>query len=429
MEMIGDLASVISPPYDVISPEEQKLYYQKSPYNIIRLELGDDRHSDSEKYNKYTRAADALKTWREEGILFRENMPAFYITEHRFNYMGRVISRWGLTACVGLEDWDNQKIRPHESTLSDQILDRLHLLRNCKANLSPISGMLWNEKGELFTRFPKLVSRQPDLSVVDNYGVMHNMWIITDETSVAEINSMCANYTLYIVDGHHRYQTALTYKKEQQAVHQNYTEDQAFNFVMMTLVDAKDPGLVMLPTHRMVRLLTVQNIEGLKAQLNELFHLEILKPQTSNVAENVNTWINILRERGLSGMAIGLYGLEPDSLFLLVPREKESLQGMMPVMHSDYWANLDVSLLHGVILPRILGMDTPAKERASLEFTRDAEEALKRVDSNEFQLAFLLNPIEISSILAVADAGDRMPQKSTYFYPKPPTGMVMNPLY
>jgi uncharacterized protein (DUF1015 family) len=128
-------------------------------------------------------------------------------------------------------------------------------------------------------------------------------------------------------------------------------------------------------------------------------------------------------------MAIGLYGLGPGSLCLLVPREKEALQGMLSVMHSDQWANLDVSMLHGVILPRILGMDTPAKERESLEYTRDAEEALKRVDSNEFQLAFLLNPIEISSILAVADAGDRLPQKSTYFYPKPPTGLVMNPLY
>jgi uncharacterized protein (DUF1015 family) len=428
VERIGDLSAVISPPYDVISPEEKHLYYHKSPYNVVRLEIGGERPADSAQYNRYIRAADTLKAWLEEDILFLEDIPAVYISEHYFVHQGVERRRWGLTARVRLEDWGNHRIRPHESTLSDQILDRLNLLRSCNVNLSPISGMLRHEQGGLLSLLPKLTLNEPNLSVVDHYGVTHQMWIVTDEKSIAEISSLCTNQALYIIDGHHRYQTALTYQKEQQAIHHHYTGNEAFNFVMMTLVDAEDPGLLMLPTHRLVRLIETQYLAGMKEQLRDLFHLEDLNSAASSVAETLDFWLGILKERGKEGITIGLYGLDPQRLCLLAPREKEVLQGMMPVMHSHPWIDLDVSLLHGVILPRILGIDTPEKERGGLEYTRDGLEAIYRVDSGEYQLAFLLNPIPVSSILAVADAGDRLPQKSTYFYPKPPTGLVMYPL-
>ncbi len=428
IERTGNLSSVISPPYDIISPQEQQFYLRRSPYNVVRLELGEEQPSDSAEHNQYTRATDTLRSWLDEGILIRDKHPALYIFEHRFPYEGNEKRRWGLTARVRIEDWSTGWIRPHEDTFEDRIGDRLKLLRSCRANLSPIMGMFRHEPGGLLSFLQRLTRDNPDSSTLDHEGVAHNVWVIRDEKSIAEVSAWCAGKVLYIADGHHRYETALAYQREQKAAHPHCTGEEAFNFVMMTLMDAGDPGLIMLPTHRLVRLMEPPSPVKLREELSTFFHMEDLSQAGPTSAETLKMWQEVLEERGRKGVAIGLYGLEGNRLCMLLPREGISLHEIMPNTHSQVWKDLDVAIFHWIILRRIMGINTPQKEKC-LEYTQDGLEAIKRVDSGEYQLAFLMNPIPISKILAVADAGNRMPQKFTYFYPKLPTGLAIHPLW
>lgn len=428
-ERISDISSVISPPYDVISSEEQQLYYHRSPYNIIRLELGKTLPTDSLRDNRYTRAAVTLRSWLDEGILVRDEQPAFYIFEHRFLYRGVVRSRWELVARVRLQDWSSGQIRPHEATVEQYRTDRLLLLRSCRANISPILGIVPYERSGLLALLLELAKGDPVLSVSGDYGVIHNMWVVTDERDTARVSAVCGDRVLYVADGHHRYETALNYNREQVDAGSHYTGDEAFNFVMMALVDEGDPGLLVLPLHRLVRSPGSEDPDKLRERLNALFYISEVQSSDSTLDGAVLDWLNMLEERGKKETALGVYGLGRGSLCLLVPRDRAALESTMPSHHSSSWRRLDVSLLHWTILRGIMEIDTAAKESEHLGYTPDALEAIRRVHSGEYQFAFLMNPMPISSILAVADANDRMLPKSTYFYPKPPTGLVMNPLW
>lgn len=425
-KQVGDIASVISPPYDIISPEEQRFYYQQSPYNVVRVEFGEEYPSDSLESNKYIRASNTLKRWLDEGILFREPCLAFYIFEHHFAHHGITKHRWGLTARVRLENQGSGRAYPHETTLEGRIWDRLNLLRFCRVNPSPILGMV--RKG-LLPLLPQFTRGDPDLSATDRYGVTHNMWVVTDKQSIAEVSAWGADKVLYIADGHHRYEAALAYQRQQQTARSSYSGNEVFDFVMITLTDAEDPGMVTLPTHRLVRLPEPRSSAWLREKLCLFFDLEELNPAVATLPGILKVWRETLEERSKKGMAIGLYGLNKQRLCLLTPRERATLQGLLPSNHSQDWKGLNVTFLHYVILPRIIGIDTPEKEENCLGYTHDEQEAINRVDSGEYQLAFLMNPVPISIVFAVADAGDRIPPKSTYFYPKLPTGLVMYPLW
>jgi uncharacterized protein (DUF1015 family) len=231
--------------------------------------------------------------------------------------------------------------------------------------------------------------------------------------------------SIYIADGHHRYETALAYCREQSVLSPG--AGGAFNFVMMTLVDSDDPGLMALPTHRLVRLPGVEDLSWLEEKLAPLFSIEVLRSSHPILSENVAEWLDVLGERGHGGTVIGLYGLRQDAFLLLTPREEAV--GMMPSERSACWKELDVSILHCIILRNLMEINTSEKEKVCLGYTQDALEATHRVDSGEYQLTFLLNLPSVSSVLSIADASDRMPQKTTYFYPKLPAGMVMNPLW
>ena len=420
-ERIGDLSAVISPPYDVISTAEQLLYHHSSPYNVIRLEYGEERPEDYAAENKYTRAASTLAGWLREGILTREGCPAFYLVEHRFPYQGREMSRFSLIARVRLEALSvSAVIRPHEMTMRRPGEDRLRLLESCHANFSPVMG-LFRHRGEGIQSLFLDTIKEPALSAVDRNGVAYAIWVVSDEEAIARVSDSFADKTLYIADGHHRYETALAYKQEQCAARPSSTGEEAFNFVMMTLTPADDPNLIMLPTHRLVRGLNTEMLARPKEELSAHFDKELLSPLPTP-PETLRGWVETLKRQ--QGTVFGLYGLEGDHLCLLRARP-----GMIPTIQPGVLQHLDVYILHQVVLRQVLGIDSPEREEDCLEYTRDGLEALSRVDEGEYQLAFLLNPTPISSVLAVADAGVRMPQKSTYFHPKTPAGLVINPLW
>lgn len=425
--MIGDLSAVITPPYDVITPKQQASYYRRSPHNIIRLEFGQELPGDIPGKDKYARAAKTLNDWLREGVLVREQRPAFYLTEHRFPYEDSRRSYWGLIAAVRLEDLGAGRIRPTEMTMKGPAVDRINLLRACRANLSPIMGIFnHDQRGGLQPLVASL--DDPSLSVADDLGVTFNVWVVTEAESVRMIAGFLAGRVIYIADGHHRYETALAYRDERFAAHSGTLGDRASDFVMMTLIDSQDPGLVVLPVHRLVSGIDSVTVTKLKETLRERFQIRELPRYSSDASENLCRWTAALKEVGDRGAAFGLCGLSEGLFYLLTPGEESALHNILPGDKPAAWRNLDANLLHWVILRGLLGIDGPEKEKECLEYSADGSEVLRKVDTGMSQLAFFLNPVSISSILAIADAGMRMPPKSTYFYPKTPAGLVINPL-
>ena len=429
LERIGDLSTVISPPYDVISPEQQRLYYSKSRYNVIRLEFGQELATDSAENNQYTRAASTMESWLQDSILIREKCPAFYLVEHCFPFQNGLRSRFSLIARIRLEELNNGQIRPHEMTMRGPAIDRFHLLQSCRANFSPVMGLFRSEARGVRALLGEVPLDRPALSAVDDSGVAYHVWVVSDEKTTARVTQFFVDKTVYIADGHHRYETALAYQREQRSAHPPYKGDEGFNFVMMTLTDAEDPDLVMFPTHRLVRGLHGERTARLEEGLSTYFYSEELLPPLNTPGETVTSWLDILERRRERGTILGLYGLHGQQLCLLMPRDEVTLRDTVLLDWPSPVKDLDVSLLHGMILPWMLGIDSAEKEESYVEYTRDGVEAISGVDSGAYQLAFLLAPAPISSVLAVADAGLRMPPKSTYFYPKTPTGLVINPLW
>ena len=421
VHQLGDLSALICPPYDVVSPRDQLFYHQQSPYNAIRLELGENRPGDTPEDNRYTRAAHTLQSGLQGGILVRDETPAFYLIEHRFEHQGCLRSRFTLVARVRLEGFSSGHIRPHEMTIGKAGADRLRLLNACNANVSPIMALFRHSGTGVLSLLPDTIDA-PLSSAMDRDGVGYAMWAIADEDVTARISESFADKALYIADGHHRYETALAYQQQRPA--QPFpTADAASNFVMMTLTDADDPNLVMEPTHRVVRGLDPDRLSRLERELGAHFGQEVLPP-VSNANDTLRYWLDTLQERGQQQTTFGLYGLDGGGLRLLSLRRKGP-----PADTPGPTDDLDVQILHRLILNQVLGMSSADMLERCLDYTRDGSSALSRVESGEDQLAFFLNPTPVSSVLEVADQGARMPQKSTYFHPKTATGLVINPLW
>jgi uncharacterized protein (DUF1015 family) len=451
---IGALSSVFCSPYDLISPEEAKLYQDKSPYNAVRIELDKANHLPT----AYQQAYQTLQSWLEEGILFLESQPSFYLIEYCFKYRNSLRHRWELVGRVRLSPGQSS-ILPHEAVLAEPVLDRLQLFRTLKLNSSPILGIIrrglfncLNEaKGGSLSRY---ISREPNLKVTDFQGVSHRIWVLSDPSINQKISGLLSDKVIYLADGHHRLEAALAYQKEQLSIHPYSNGREGFNFVLMSLIDAEDPGVVLLPLHRLVRLPQSVSPSRLWEGLNNLFYLRAVAPKGLSRREDVETWLDILAQHdvilGLYGLGEILRGVHPErdssvaslpqndmkrralngmDFVLLIPRDQALIERMMPQEYSQHWKRAATAILRQLILSPLLGIDSAEKEKGCLEYTTDAWEAIRRVDSGEFQLAFLLNPVPLSSVLAVAEVGEEMVPKSTFFYPKPPAGLVMNPLW
>ena len=424
LDRVSELSAVITPPYDVISPAEQLRYHKLNPYNVIRLDYAIDQPDDTAASNKYTRAASYVKQWLNEGILIREDRPALYLIKHRFTHNDRVYTRLSLMARVKLEDLNTGCIRPHEKTMSKPKEDRMCLLKACNANFSPIM-VLFRYKPQGFEELFADVIKRPAPHAVDKDGVAFAMWTISDKATIAKVSKLLADKMLYIADGHHRYETALNYSLERRAAIPSDGDDAPYNYVMMTITPAEDPNLLMLPTHRMIRGLKQETLDSLKSKLAGYFDTEALAPLPDTTA-SLKQWIAAMQKNRVP--CFGLYGLDGDKFCILRAKKGANLK-VDSEAGDDAVSSLDVAILHRLILRRILKIDSPKLEEECMEYTRVGIEAINRVNKGDHQISFFLNPTPISGMLAVADAKLRMPQKSTYFYPKTPTGLVMNPLW
>jgi uncharacterized protein (DUF1015 family) len=410
--IIGDLTQVICPPYDVITPEQQKLYYERSDYNAIRLEFPE---LTSDRYEK---AAIVFRQWLKQGILQRDSIASFYVHDHGFEYSGKKMARRGLIACVRLEPWGNG-IYPHEETSPKAKSDRLLLMRACRANFSPLFSLYHDSErkvGEILSyeaqRKP-LMSLRAARSSFPGSNEAHMLWAISDPETKLQLSRLLSSQPLYIADGHHRYETALTYQQErtqgQSGGYKLTTE--AFSYVMMELVEFSDPGLVVLPLHRLVRGIESSLLAGLGDRLRNFFALEPIPLEVENWHLPSDSYLGIL-------------GLQHGSLVVLKKRQGTPLEAMMPGNRSQDYRKLGVSILDHIILDKMLGLTS----KEDVAYVVGWEEAYQQITEGKYQLAFLLNPLQLEIVKAVADARDRMPRKSTYFYPKVPAGLVINPL-
>ncbi len=421
--VISDLAAVICPPYDIITLQMRHELYHQSEYNFVRLEDGWGAPQDTAMDSKYTRSAATLEQWLKQGILKVDEAPAIYLHDHYFTYQGKEFRRRGIIVRIRLEEWNEMVVRPHEGTLTEPTNDRLSLLWALQANTSPILTLFQDQEQQVYSLLAAQEQSEPVISSSSAGGERHHVWAITEARVIDELCRSLAHQPLYIADGHHRYESALIYQRERRACSSSVSGDEAFNFVMMTLVDFADPGLLIFPPHRLVRGVSRATLSGLMAGLQSFFTIDELPLDTPGVWQQIDDFL-----AGETGeVRLVLFGLDREHLFRLRLRDLAATSRMMPYFHSELYKRLAVSVVDHIVLEKLLGLSSGSEE-AILGYSYDKLDAMQQVLDQEYQLAFLFSPIRAEVIKTVADAGDRMPRKSTYFYPKLPAGLVFNRL-
>ncbi len=415
--MVGDTGRVICPPYDVISPSLQEELYNRSDFNFVRIEYARETPRDTEQDNRYTRAASTLGEWLSRGILTTDTRPAIYIDDHHFTCRGKEYRRRNISCVIRLEPWETKVVRPHEATFARAKSDRLNLLYALQANTSPIMALYEDRNGSIPTALTNLSAATPLFIADTGRGEYHEFHAVTEPKAISTICGVLADQPIYIADGHHRYESALNYQRERRVRITTPAGSEAFDYVMITLVDFADPGLVILPAHRMVRDV---NIDRLSAGLTDFFSVRSVPVEKGNESAQAET---LLAEQSGSPLLV-LYGIEPGYFSVLTVSDESNIDSTMPYFHTDVYRTLDVSILDHVILERLLGIsgDTLA---AHILYTNETADAINEINQGTCQFSVLMNPVKPEAIKTIADAGDRMPRKSTYFYPKIPAGLVL----
>jgi len=421
--VVGDVAQVVAPPYDVIDARAQRALYARHPNNVVRLELGLDEPGDDAARNKYQRAATALRAWLASGALARDPAPAVYpyTIEYRVPGGGPGETRLlkGFLATVVLEEFGEGRIYPHENTRSAAKADRLRLMEACRANFSPIFSLFSDPEGDVLRLIDKSVDAdRPRADFRDDEGFRQRLWAVSDRTVLREVSALLQPKPLFIADGHHRYETALAYRRQRRRAEGLPPEgaDRPYDHVLMLCACLEDPGLTVLPTHRALRL-RLPALPDCLARLEHSFAVELLPFTPATEAAVRERFLGALRLAGETGRAFGL-ALEGAGAYALLTLKP----GAQPAGASAK-DRLDVSVLHGLALP---ALGVKAIEEADVVYTKSEQEALDLVRRGEVGAAVLLNPTKVAEVREVAAAGDRMPHKSTYFFPKPLTGLVLN---
>lgn len=419
-DRIKNLDDICAPPYDVISDKKQDILYAKSDYNIVRLILGREYPADTLDDNRYTRAADCLDKWIKQEILKRDEKSSIYIYTQEYTYKDRQYSRRGFIALAKIEDYESGVILPHEHTLSKPKEDRLKLLRECKANLSQIF-CLYSDPGHVIDgQIDKGMGMSISLEAADEDGIKHTLNSITDSGIIENIISEMQDKKLYIADGHHRYETALSYRDEQRKSNGKGSAGAGpYDYVMMYFTNMDSEEMTILPYNRLVHNIDKFDVLKMEDRLEEYFYLDrqVLKDGNKRM-ENINDILEKIRIAGKNGPVFGMYcGNNVFNILRLKNRDAVSSE------------SLDVSILHELVFYRILGMDSSSIARQkNIAYSVDEKEAIDRIDKGLFQIAFFLNPTKMESLKRIVSSGGKMPQKSTFFYPKLFTGLVINKL-
>ncbi len=420
--IVGDIKNVVAPPYDIIDAAGQQALHNRHPHNIIRLELGLDRPGDGPADNRYTRAAGTLRDWLTSGALKRDRQPAVYYhtIEYRPPSSGPDASSKvlrGFLAVVKLEALDSGHIYPHENTRAAAKTDRLNLIEACRANFSPIWSLYSDPQGAVIGLLEAEVKGKPaSYDFQDDAGFRERLWTVTNPTILGQIVEAMRSKPLFIADGHHRYETALNYQKLRRQAG-TPADLQPYDGVLMLLAPLEDPGLTVLPTHRVLTT-PAPSYDQVKALLGDTFEFQEFPYSAATQDAARAQFISALRTNGRTAPVFGM-ALKEHSQYVtltLKPAHRPSAQ-------ASPRAKLDVSLLQQLIVAKLCPTQ---QEQEAILYTKDDHEALNWVAQGTGTAALLLNATKVGEIQAVATAGERMPHKSTYFFPKPLTGLVIN---
>ena len=436
---VPDIGQVLCPPYDVIDAGDDARLREQHPLNVVRLELTTASVAGGAD-GRYQEAADTLRGWRQDGALVKEAAPAYYLHEATFSVPGRAgepFTRRELIAAVGVEPWANRAVLPHELTYPRAKADRLRLLAATETNLSPIL-VFFNRDGKgdgdqggasdaavrtdaVDAAWAWAADRAPDAAGTDAEGVGHRLWVLTDPMLVGELRAYFASRPLFIADGHHRYETALNYLEDRrQRAGGELPPTHPARSVMMHLIAEDDPGLVILPLHRLISGIGPDAVGPLVDGMRGTFEIE------TRPSEPLAAALTALQERGSHGQALALVPRSGDIVLLTRPHGAP-FPAAIPADRDVSWQALDVVLLdHTIVRPLLAAHQLHAED--AISYVRDAEEAVRQVQNGTADLAVLVNPTRVEQVAAVALAGERMPEKSTYFFPKAPTGLVFRPL-
>jgi uncharacterized protein (DUF1015 family) len=423
---IKDFGSVTAPPYDVISPYMQEELYSHSPYNMVRLILGKIKEGDSETANRYTRAAADFQVWQQKGVLVRDVEPSLYFYDQEYLAEdGNIYVRKGFIALARIEDFSSGVVKPHEKTLAGPKIDRLNLTKACGANFSPIFSLYSDPCCVLEALTQKEKERISDMETIDGDGVKHRLWRVVDPAIVQKAHDLLDSKPLFIADGHHRYETAINYRNYMREKHPDYTGKELFNYVLMYFSNMEDQGMLIFPTHRLIFNLTGFSLEPFLKALDLYFNVEAqpLDPLDSEARKKAR---EILRNKGEENHTLALFAGD-ETLYYLTLRDGSVMDQFFDAKTPKALRTLDVSILHRLILESMLNITPEAQEQqANLKYVKNFDEPFEMVQRGEAQLAFLMNATRMSEVRDVANAGEKMPQKSTYFYPKLLSGLVIN---
>jgi uncharacterized protein (DUF1015 family) len=412
------LEDVVTQPYDKITPEMQGRYYDLSPHNLVRIILGRPGETDSDVFNVYSRAAEYLHDWRAAGILKLDSEAALYLYSETFTVPGtrELTERRGIIALGRLHDYADGVVHRHEQTHSKPREDRLNLLRAARAHFGQIFMLYSDPEAAVEGLLAKKAEEEPDISILDEYEVLHRVWRVKDPALISAVQAQMRDKKLLIADGHHRYETALAYRNEQRAMTGSSDPQAPYEFVMMTLVRMESPGLVILPTHRIIHGLQAFDREQMLENAKTFFEIDHIDVRSENRSATT-----LLTEAGQTGTAFVAVTRQGPYLF----RAKKDAVADALRSVPERQGQLDVVKLHKIMLERILGISEEAvRNLENIKYERDAFEAISWVRQGA-NVAFLLNPVRIDQVRDIAFAGEVMPQKSTDFYPKLLSGLTI----
>ncbi|MDB5386128.1 MAG: hypothetical protein JWM11_1774 [Planctomycetaceae bacterium] len=418
LSQVGDLSDVTAPPYDVISVAGQEDLYKKHPCNVIRLELTREEPGEGPDA-KYLRAANYLRQWQTDGVLIRDREDCLYAYHQEFNWEGRSYIRTGFLGRIRVEPFGEGCVFPHEQTLSGPKADRLHLIKATKTNLSPIFGLFPDDQNLVMEPLDKAIVGVPPLVATDHLGVIHKLWPVHDHAVIQAVRDRMQDKNIFIADGHHRYETANNYRNELAASGQLSGPDSAPNFVMMMFVSMSDPGLAILPTHRLISGLPNLTADQIEAALKPNFELERIGTGPAAAKE---TWDLIDADGGQD--VLGFSTTADDTWFFARVTDASPMAQLAPDQ-SPEWHGLGVSLLHKLALEHLIFKSVP-NAQPKFTYVHLLDEVLAAQSAKSCQLACLVPPAQIEHVEEIASHLEKMPPKSTYFYPKLLSGLVFN---
>lgn len=418
-----DIQKVVAPPYDVINEEEQRVLYDIDKHNVVRLVLGDIFEGDNDSDNRYIRAAGYLNSWIQKGIIKRHEEDSVYLYEQEFALAdGTKMKRSGFIALVGIEEPGKGNIFPHENTLSKPKEDRLNLMRACKGNLCQVFSLFSDDEKKVDELLEKGKPDSPLFDFTDDKGIVNRLWQITSPAVLKDLREEMADKKVFIADGHHRYETAVNYMKEMQKKSGSERRNETYDYVLMMFVNTYNEGLAVLPIHRLVH--SVENFDETSVLQRMKDAFEIIPVDCDGSKKELS---DELAKRGKDKTSFAMIFRKTGKVFILSLKNHGIIDKYFDASFPKELKHLDVSVLHRIILENILGIDEESlKNQKNVTYVKDWDRSVKMLKEGDYQAAFLLNPTPVEAVKTVAGKGLRMPQKSTFFYPKLLSGLVFN---